>query len=68
MACSIMEGLSDHDLERDYAIQGFTLSGAGVILHVVEHFSYHVGQITFAAKLASGRETRYYAGKDLTQQ
>lgn len=66
-ACGVIERLRDGDLERDYTIQGFTLSGVGVVMHVVEHFSYHVGQITFATKLMSGRPTDYYAGRDLNR-
>lgn len=67
-ACRVIKALTKAQLERDYAIQGFTLSGAGVVMHVVEHFSYHVGQITFATKLITGKSTGYYAGRDLTQQ
>jgi uncharacterized damage-inducible protein DinB len=67
-ASGVIDGLADRELDFDYTIQGFTLSGAGVVLHVVEHFSYHVGQITFATKLSTGKSTNYYAGRDLNRE
>ena len=64
-ACAVIEELGPGDLERTYAIQGFEMDGVGVLVHVVEHFSYHVGQITFAVKRARDVDTGYYAGLDL---
>lgn len=28
-------------------VQGFQFSGVGIVLHAVEHYSYHTGQIAF---------------------
>jgi uncharacterized damage-inducible protein DinB len=67
-ACAVLGSLSGADLERDYEVQGFHLTGVDVVVHVVEHFSYHVGQITFATKLITNRATDYYAGRDLNRQ
>ena len=38
------------DLSTIRSVQGFKLSGIGIIIHVVEHFSYHTGQIAFWTK------------------
>ena len=46
----------------DKAIELFA-GDSGV--HVVEHFSYHVGQITYIAKSRKAVDLGYYAGVDL---
>ena len=48
-------------------VQGFELSGVGVVLHAVEHLSYHVGQIAFWIKLLTKEDLGFYAQYDLTQ-
>jgi len=48
-------------------VQGFRLSGVGVVLHAVEHFSYHTGQIAFWVKQLTQEDLGFYAGVDLTQ-
>ena len=37
------------------------------MVHVVEHFSYHVGQITYAAKSIKGSDLKYHEGLDLNR-
>jgi uncharacterized damage-inducible protein DinB len=46
-------------------VQGFEESGLSILVHVVEHFSYHVGQITYVVKSRQAVDLQYYAGKDL---
>lgn len=46
-------------------VQGFNLDGIGIIIHVVEHASYHVGQITYLTKILTEQETNYYGGYNL---
>jgi uncharacterized damage-inducible protein DinB len=48
-------------------VQGFRLSGIGVVLHAVEHFSYHTGQIAFWVKQLTQEDLGFYTGVDLTQ-
>ena len=48
-------------------VQGFELSGVGVVMHAVEHLSYHVGQIAFWIKLLTKEDLGFYAQHDLTQ-
>jgi len=46
-------------------VQGFEFSGIGNIVHVVEHFSYHTGQIAFWVKLLNDQPLGFYEGHDL---
>jgi len=50
-AVLVIRGLSEEDLSRTYTIQGMRYSGLADVVAVLEHFSYHVGQIAFAVKL-----------------
>lgn len=47
------------------SVQGFTFSGVGVILHAVEHYSYHTGQIAFWVKLLKNTDLGFYDSVDL---
>lgn len=46
-------------------VQGFEFSGIGNIIHVVEHFSYHTGQIAFWVKQLNNEQLGFYDGHDL---
>ena len=50
-AVCLLDGMSLAQLERTYTIQGMTYTGTGDVLAVLEHFSYHAGQVVFAVKL-----------------
>ena len=52
-------------LERVRPVQGFEFSGVGIIMHVVEHLSYHTGQIAFWAKYLKQVDLGFYADFDL---
>jgi len=52
---------------RKRKVQGFELSGVGVVLHAVEHFSYHVGQVAFWVKQLTASDLGFYDTHDLTQ-
>ncbi|MBL8003043.1 MAG: DUF1572 family protein [Flavobacteriales bacterium] len=67
-ALEVVRGLTAADLERSWRVQGFQESGLAIVLHVVEHFSYHVGQITLHTKLLLAIDTGYYAGQDLERK
>jgi uncharacterized damage-inducible protein DinB len=47
-------------------VQGFDFSGIGIIVHVVEHYSYHTGQIALLTKLWNDKDLGFYDGIDLT--
>lgn len=41
-------------------IQAYEVTLVQAIFHVVEHFSYHTGQIIYVAKLLRGVDTKFY--------
>ncbi|GAB4493443.1 MAG: hypothetical protein OHK0019_17390 [Saprospiraceae bacterium] len=57
---------SREELLRERAVQGFRMSGIGIIVHVCEHYSYHTGQIAFWTKILKNKDLEFYAGIDLT--
>jgi uncharacterized damage-inducible protein DinB len=59
-AVAIIEGLTTGQLTRTYEIQKYQVSGVGVVLHVVEHFAQHTGQIVFATKMLTGTDLEFY--------
>lgn len=67
-ACDIIKGLEGKQLIKNYEVQGYTLSGIAIIIHVAEHYSYHTGQITLLTKLAKDIDTGYYRGMDLNKK
>jgi uncharacterized damage-inducible protein DinB len=53
--------------ERQVIVQGFHETGFTVLTHVMEHFSYHTGQITTLTKLQQNMDIGYYQGFDLNK-
>ena len=62
---TVIETTGTEDLLRYREVQGFHLSGVGIVVHVVEHLSYHTGQIAFWTKLLKDRDLGFYDGIDL---
>jgi len=56
---------STDQLVQKRSVQGFSFSGIGIILHVVEHYSYHTGQIAFWVKQLKNKDLGFYDGVDL---
>ena len=65
-ASAVINEASEADLLLVYKVQGFEFSGIGLVLHAVEHFSYHTGQIAIQVKLAIDKPLGFYDGLDLT--
>jgi uncharacterized damage-inducible protein DinB len=42
------------DLDRGIRVQGYDTDGLGVVIHIVEHMSYHTGQIVAITKQLQG--------------
>lgn len=61
-----LEGIIDdsHLLEAR-SVQGYEETVLSILVHVVEHFSYHTGQIALIAKYLKGQDLGFYAGQDL---
>ena len=60
-----MKKLGEEDLLKTKTVQGYAYSGIGIIIHVVEHYSYHVAQIAFWTKLLKDKDLGFYADQDL---
>lgn len=56
---------SREELLRVRPVQGFQMSGIGIIVHVCEHYSYHTGQIAFWTKILKNKDLGFYADFDL---
>lgn len=61
----LIRSCSEEDLLNVKAIQGFQLSGTGIIIHVVEHMSYHTGQIVAYTKQRIDKPMGFYDSVDL---
>lgn len=64
-ANKVIQRINEDALSEDRKVQGFDENVLSIIIHVIEHFSYHVGQITFFTKYINNIDTGYYAGLDL---
>jgi uncharacterized damage-inducible protein DinB len=64
-ASRVLDALDPADLLRPRRVQGFTESGLCILVHVVEHFSYHTGQIAYMVKSRKNVDLGFYRGTDL---
>jgi uncharacterized damage-inducible protein DinB len=47
-------------LMDEYPVQVFTEHGISILIHVVEYFSYHTGQIALLTKLLANKSLDFY--------
>ena len=59
-AAAALRGLDTKRLTERVTIQAYEVSVLEAIFHVVEHFSYHAGQIIFATKALTGEDLGFY--------
>ena len=64
-ATSIIKDMDEDRLTKIYSVQGTSLSGIGIIIHVTEHYSYHTGQIVFWTKQIRNKDLGFYSNIDL---
>lgn len=64
-AKAIIDKASLHELLKKRKVQGFEMSGIGIIIHVTEHYSYHTGQIALLTKLWKNKDLGFYDDVDL---
>ena len=60
-----LSGITPEELVRVRPVQVYKENGIAILVHVTEHFSYHVGQITYFVKAHKDMDVGYYAGQDL---
>lgn len=59
------QNISKQRLLTRKKVQGYEFSGIGNIIHLVEHLSYHTGQIAFWVKQLKNEDLGFYDGQDL---
>ena len=64
-AIAVLKSIDSEELLRIRSVQGYSFSGIGIVIHVVEHYSYHTGQIAFWVKLLRDKDLGFYADVDL---
>jgi uncharacterized damage-inducible protein DinB len=64
---TVIEDTDSSEITSSHSIQGFEVTGFSMIIHVIEHFSYHTGQITTLTKWLTQKNTDYYGDIDLNQ-
>lgn len=62
----VIDSLEEKNLNEERIIQGFEETVLSIIIHVMEHFSYHTGQIALIAKLLKNQDLKFYEGMDLS--
>ncbi|MEM7571760.1 MAG: DinB family protein [Bacteroidota bacterium] len=60
-----IQNLTEEELLRERTVQVYHLSGAAALIHAVEHFSYHTGQIIFWTKQLRDQQMDFYGGQAL---
>lgn len=55
-SCAVLGRLKPEDLTRSYRIQAFDVTGYEAAAQVVEHVSYHLGQIIYVTKLRRAKD------------
>ena len=61
----VIQNISESEILEVRRVQCFDLSVMSILVHVTEHLSYHVGQITYITKMLLDTQTGYYDGKNL---
>ena len=59
-ATQVLETLSEQDLATTRRIQVYDVTGLQAVLHVVEHFAYHTGQIIYITRLRKNVDLKFY--------
>ena len=64
-AVSVLDATDPAALLETHPVQAYVESGLSIIIHQIEHFNYHTGQITYYTKSVKAVDLGYYAGDDL---
>lgn len=62
---AVLQKVEPAELLLPRPVQSFEETGLSILIHVVEHFSYHVGQITYYVKIRKDMDLGYYKGISL---
>lgn len=61
MSEAVLSKITAEDLLAVHDVQVYQETGLSILVHVTEHFSYHVGQITYFVKAKKDLDTGYYS-------
>jgi len=61
----VISDLSAEDMTRERPVQAYVHDATFIVMHVVEHLSYHTGQIIFQTKALRDLDLDLYGGVDL---
>jgi uncharacterized damage-inducible protein DinB len=61
----VLAQIGPETLIEDRTVQGFAENTISILIHVVEHFSYHTGQVSYYTKMCRDQDLGYYAGQNL---
>ena len=64
---TVLRHLDPNQLLEKRPVQGRLETGVSILVHVVEHFSYHVGQIGYFVKSRKAIDLGYSKGIDLSK-
>jgi len=64
-AISVIQAVPESELLCKRVVQDKEHDGLGIVIHVVEHLSYHTGQIAFWVKYRKAKDLGFYEGRDL---
>jgi len=59
-AVRVLKQFDVSQIEAPRKIQGFDVTGLTALFHVVEHFSYHLGQIAYITKTRKAVDLKFY--------
>jgi uncharacterized damage-inducible protein DinB len=57
--------VTEQELLRERKVQGFSETGMSIVVHIIEHFSYHTGQIAYYTKYILNKDLKFYGDLDL---
>lgn len=57
---AVLQHVTAETLAQPRQIQGFDQTVLSAIFHVVEHFSYHTGQIIYLTKMRTGEDLKFW--------
>jgi uncharacterized damage-inducible protein DinB len=67
-AKAVIQQLPDEAWLTVRHVQAYRLTAVGILLHVVEHYSYHTGQIVYITKMLAPQQMDFYANVNLNEK
>jgi uncharacterized damage-inducible protein DinB len=64
----LLPKITTKELLRVRPVQIYQDTAVSILIHVIEHFSYHVGQMTVIVKLLKNKQLGYYGGQKLSDK